>query len=62
MKGANNMTASEQAKKEARAMMADGWGFYPHIAEMGLRTRARRAFEKVHPDEWEAPLEFDPPF
>lgn len=54
------MIASETAKRLAREAEKEGWGYYPHIEELGLRTRALRDAWKADPREIE--LDFEPPF
>lgn len=45
-KGTTKMEASERAKERAKAQTKKGWGYYPHIEELGLRNEARRRTER----------------
>lgn len=54
------MKASNEAKARAKALAKEGWGYYPHIEELGLRMQALRDAWKADPREID--LDFEPPF
>lgn len=59
------MEASREAKRRAQALQKEGWGYYPEIWELGIRTRAERERRKRREAEnlrLGLPLDFAPPF